>query len=373
MVEETNPIVAALREVLGPLVQQTAKLPAPLAYGSAIVLAILVTALLGVVIPNNLVWLLAVVILASLVAFVFTDWDARRRQQQEGVAGLESSVEDEHTPYPPPLADVRFERKIEDQLGQLNELHAKNNQEPGLAELLSALRALFNRKTFDEPFPECKDENWQDRLCAVVQIEYILNKYWGFAKAAASYAEDEQKLLAYEGMQKELRRYSQDMTGLFHPPPQVADLEEQFLAGNLEGMRTELRERGIHPKSRIPKTVLEACEMHRKNILRRVQGWPVFPTRESQDEPLVAVSETDEDISVAEVPSTDLVKLHGVLESRFNLEELRTLCFELGVDYDSLPGEGKSAKARELITHLERRNELDRLVALVRRERGNVV
>jgi hypothetical protein len=113
MVEETNPIVAALREVFGPLVQQTAKLPAPLAYGSAIVSAILVVALLGVMIPNNLVWLLAVVVLASLVAFVFTDWDARRRRQQEAVTNSGPSSEDAHIPYPPPLAHVRFEKKIE--------------------------------------------------------------------------------------------------------------------------------------------------------------------------------------------------------------------------------------------------------------------
>jgi Effector-associated domain 7 len=41
---------------------------------------------------------------------------------------------------------------------------------------------------------------------------------------------------------------------------------------------------------------------------------------------------------------------------RFNDSELRTLCFNLGVDYDVLQGSGKSDKARELIIYLDRRN-----------------
>ena len=42
-----------------------------------------------------------------------------------------------------------------------------------------------------------------------------------------------------------------------------------------------------------------------------------------------------------------LIYLHEVLRSRFSEGELRTLCFNLGLDYDSLPGSGKSDKARE--------------------------
>ena len=42
----------------------------------------------------------------------------------------------------------------------------------------------------------------------------------------------------------------------------------------------------------------------------------------------------------------------------FNREELRTACFTLGVDYESLEGEGKASVARELIMYLERRDVL---------------
>lgn len=61
----------------------------------------------------------------------------------------------------------------------------------------------------------------------------------------------------------------------------------------------------------------------------------------------------------------DLAEFHGVLVERFSGEELRTLCFYLGVDYDSLPGEGKAAKAREMIRQMRRTDRNGELVKLV--------
>jgi hypothetical protein len=55
---------------------------------------------------------------------------------------------------------------------------------------------------------------------------------------------------------------------------------------------------------------------------------------------------------------TDLLKW---IREKFNDNELRDLCFELDIDYESLPGEGKAAKVRELVTYCQRR---DRLVDL---------
>lgn len=49
------------------------------------------------------------------------------------------------------------------------------------------------------------------------------------------------------------------------------------------------------------------------------------------------------------------------LIDRVNKEEVRTICFDLGIDPDDLPGEEKSAKIRELIAYLERRNKRDHL------------
>ncbi len=57
-----------------------------------------------------------------------------------------------------------------------------------------------------------------------------------------------------------------------------------------------------------------------------------------------------------------LTRLRELLTTRFDEGELRTLCFDLGADYDSLPGEGKSNKARELVARIERYKRLTELV-----------
>jgi hypothetical protein len=49
--------------------------------------------------------------------------------------------------------------------------------------------------------------------------------------------------------------------------------------------------------------------------------------------------------------------------SNFNSNELKTLCADLGVNYDDLGGEGLEAKTRELILYLSRRGALSELVA----------
>lgn len=51
-------------------------------------------------------------------------------------------------------------------------------------------------------------------------------------------------------------------------------------------------------------------------------------------------------------------KLRKILIDRFNEDELKTLCLDLAIDYDVLPGEGKAGKARELVAYLDRRNRL---------------
>jgi formylglycine-generating enzyme required for sulfatase activity len=67
----------------------------------------------------------------------------------------------------------------------------------------------------------------------------------------------------------------------------------------------------------------------------------------------------------------DRVKLRERITSCFDEEELRTLCFDLKVDYDDLRGEGRAGKARELVTYFERRGRISELVAYCRRVRPN--
>jgi len=57
------------------------------------------------------------------------------------------------------------------------------------------------------------------------------------------------------------------------------------------------------------------------------------------------------------------VKLLNILTTRCSAEDLRTLCFVLGVNHEVLPGTGKAARARELVAYFDRRQDLDSLVA----------
>ena len=50
-----------------------------------------------------------------------------------------------------------------------------------------------------------------------------------------------------------------------------------------------------------------------------------------------------------------------------SLEEVRTLVFELGIDYDELAGETKTGKLRELLRYVQRQDQLPRLVSHLQR------
>jgi hypothetical protein len=63
-----------------------------------------------------------------------------------------------------------------------------------------------------------------------------------------------------------------------------------------------------------------------------------------------------------------LDRLYQFIAERYDLEELRTLCFSLGVRYDDLGGEGLGAKIRELILKLGRQGSLDRLLAQLQQD-----
>jgi hypothetical protein len=64
-----------------------------------------------------------------------------------------------------------------------------------------------------------------------------------------------------------------------------------------------------------------------------------------------------------------LSNLHQGMVKTYSLEELRTLCMELGVDYENLGGDGKDGKIRELISYLNRRRQLSKLIEKCKMER----
>jgi hypothetical protein len=71
-------------------------------------------------------------------------------------------------------------------------------------------------------------------------------------------------------------------------------------------------------------------------------------------------------------PPEKFTRLRENLVRHFDGEELRTLCADLGVDYDSLRGEGKEGKARELIAYLDRRGRIPELIEKCRALRTQV-
>jgi hypothetical protein len=70
---------------------------------------------------------------------------------------------------------------------------------------------------------------------------------------------------------------------------------------------------------------------------------------------------------MAELAPLSPIDLRLAITRHFDLEDLRTLCFDLGVDYDNLRGEGKAGKARELVALAERTHCLEALESTVRR------
>lgn len=68
----------------------------------------------------------------------------------------------------------------------------------------------------------------------------------------------------------------------------------------------------------------------------------------------------------------DRTRLRQFITKQFNVEELRTLCFDLNVEYENLSGESKTGKVRELIVYAERYGLLQKLLEQVREMRPNV-
>lgn len=67
------------------------------------------------------------------------------------------------------------------------------------------------------------------------------------------------------------------------------------------------------------------------------------------------------------------VQLSDQINDYFNAEELEDLCFRLNIQYDNLPGNTNSAKARELTDYCRRHGRFSDLVTLCRQLRPHVL
>lgn len=67
-----------------------------------------------------------------------------------------------------------------------------------------------------------------------------------------------------------------------------------------------------------------------------------------------------------------LLTLRDNLNTYFSVSELRSLCFDLGIDYENLAGDSKNVKVMELVQMMQRHGRLPELVDLVRQQRPHV-
>ena len=67
--------------------------------------------------------------------------------------------------------------------------------------------------------------------------------------------------------------------------------------------------------------------------------------------------------------SPNRTELRNRLTQRFSIDEIKALCFDLGVEFEELGGDTKSAIALNLVAYMERRDQLDKLIAAIDRNR----
>ncbi|MCL4872299.1 MAG: hypothetical protein KJ063_25340 [Anaerolineae bacterium] len=78
--------------------------------------------------------------------------------------------------------------------------------------------------------------------------------------------------------------------------------------------------------------------------------------------------------SDVEAPShAFLTEMHQLLVRHFSQEELKTLCFNLGIDFDDLDAVGRTHKARELVQYMGRRGRIEELTSIMAAERPNLL
>jgi hypothetical protein len=115
------------------------------------------------------------------------------------------------------------------------------------------------------------------------------------------------------------------------------------------------------------------------NVARNIQlnlPTSVWIKEMREQHPQRALEENQEPPPVKEpilrLPDESLSELRQTINRLFNEQDLRTLCFDVGVDYDDIGGETKESKVRELILHQYRRGLLRNLIMKCAEHREDV-
>lgn len=110
-----------------------------------------------------------------------------------------------------------------------------------------------------------------------------------------------------------------------------------------------------YPSTTIPYNFLLELENDSESFIR----WP--GVAEKID--VRALLGTIETPSMRQQASLSRREILDQLSDALNQEEVRTLCFDLGVNYDDLPGEGRIARLRELVVLMEKRGRIPELLS----------
>lgn len=70
--------------------------------------------------------------------------------------------------------------------------------------------------------------------------------------------------------------------------------------------------------------------------------------------------------------SSELTQLRKLLIQHYSLDEFRTLCFDLGILYDNLGGDGLVGKVRELLLLIGRQHRFDEFLKHIQAERPDL-
>jgi WD40 repeat protein len=81
---------------------------------------------------------------------------------------------------------------------------------------------------------------------------------------------------------------------------------------------------------------------------------------------------SEKNVADQQMKQPDLQQILQLMVSHFSMQELKSLCFNLVVDFDELGGEGKSEKARELVAFIQRRDRLADLTRALVNERPGI-
>jgi hypothetical protein len=140
---------------------------------------------------------------------------------------------------------------------------------------------------------------------------------------------------------------------------------------NLQYLETQIAQYGGEmsaPIHLLSQRYYERAEIERLegelSSLKRTTGF-----LKAQATPAALPTGTDEDVT----NESDLTRLRKGLIKYFSDGELRDLCFDFGIDYDNLPGQGKADKARELVTYFAHRGRITELRRACARLRPHVM